>query len=334
MLIGVALLASASLWPRSPTSAPSLAGLAEEKTAPGVSFEGLTFSTGGEKGKTILHGCSGEAAAGRMLAIMGPSGSGKTTLLNALAGQLKAGPKATLTGRLTVGGDLCGGAGEVSGLRVAYVRQEDVFYTQMTVRETLLFAARLRLPASTSLAEKERRVEEIISRRLLLPCRAPLRLFTPIASCTSPLPPPGSTSDAPQTPSSATASGAASLAAAVPLSGTRPETVRDMSAGAASLAASGSGSPSGASCSRILGRSYTMRPPRTPRRLDTVRAVSRLLFLDEPTSGLDAFAAQQVASRFSPLGDPLAPLGETALRLRLRWSRRSGGSPPKAPPSS
>ena len=110
-------------------------------------------------------------------AIMGPSGSGKTTLLNALAGQLKAGPKATLTGRLTVGGDLCGGAGEVSGLRVAYVRQEDVFYTQMTVRETLLFAARLRLPASTSLAEKERRVEEIISRRLLLPCRAPLRLF-------------------------------------------------------------------------------------------------------------------------------------------------------------
>lgn len=263
MLIGVALLASASLWPRSPTSAPSPAGLAEEKTAPGVYFEGLTFSTGGEKGKTILHGCSGEAAPGRMLAIMGPSGSGKTTLLNALAGQLKAGPKATLTGRLTVGGDLCGGAGEVSGLRVAYVRQEDVFYTQMTVRETLLFAARLRLPASTSLAEKERRVEEIISRRLL-PCRAPLRLFTPIASCTSPLPPPGSTSDAPQTPSSATASGAASLGGGGTLSGSRPETVRDMSAGAASLAASGSGSPSGASCSRILGRSYTNAPSSHP----------------------------------------------------------------------
>ncbi|EOD13137.1 hypothetical protein EMIHUDRAFT_464731 [Emiliania huxleyi CCMP1516] len=149
MLIGVALLASASLWSRSPPSAPSLAGLAEEftspspaglaeeKTAPGVYFEGLTFSTGGEKGKTILHGCSGEAAPGRMLAIMGPSGSGKTTLLNALAGQLKAGPKATLTGRLTVGGDLCGGAGEVSGLRVAYVRQEDVFYTQMTAPSSL-----------------------------------------------------------------------------------------------------------------------------------------------------------------------------------------------------
>ena len=37
--------------------------------------------------KTILHGVSGTAAEGRMLAIMGPSGSGKTTLLNTLAGQ-------------------------------------------------------------------------------------------------------------------------------------------------------------------------------------------------------------------------------------------------------
>ena len=44
----------------------------------------------------------------------------------------------------------------------AYVKQEDTFYTQMTVRETLLFAARLRLPKSMSLADKKALVEELI----------------------------------------------------------------------------------------------------------------------------------------------------------------------------
>lgn len=42
---------------------------------------------GGKKG--ILHGVSGKASAGRLLAVMGPSGSGKTTFLNALAGQVR-----------------------------------------------------------------------------------------------------------------------------------------------------------------------------------------------------------------------------------------------------
>ena len=77
---------------------------------------------------------------------MGPSGSGKTTLLNAIAGSVKASKKASLTGTLLCDGKECGGASQVDGLRLAYVQQEDIFYTQMTVRETLLFAARLRLP--------------------------------------------------------------------------------------------------------------------------------------------------------------------------------------------
>ncbi|CAB1109225.1 ABC [Ectocarpus sp. CCAP 1310/34] len=93
----------------------------------------VSFSVGRGKKKAILDGVSGRANAGKVLAVMGPSGSGKTTLLNALAGQ-------------------------------AFVKQEDVFYSQLTVRETLLMAARLRLPSSVPLEEKSAMVDKLISK--------------------------------------------------------------------------------------------------------------------------------------------------------------------------
>ena len=169
------LSAAASLSPRSPrpllsatvasaTTCKAESSGAEAESPTELTFEGLTFTVGS---KVILRGCSGAAAPGRMLAIMGPSGSGKTSLLNALAGQVKGASSAALTGKLLVDGKACGGANQVDGLRVAYVRQEDVFYTQMTVRETLLFAARLRLPASVPLKEKERRVDALIEQLAL-----------------------------------------------------------------------------------------------------------------------------------------------------------------------
>ena len=131
----------------------------------GLEWRDLRFCV---KDKTILHSSSGSIAPGRLLAIMGPSGSGKTSILNALAGQVKACKGAELTGTLLIDGERCGGASSVAGLRCAYVKQEDVFYTQMSVRETLLFAARLRLPRSVPLSEKKRRVDEIIAKLSLV----------------------------------------------------------------------------------------------------------------------------------------------------------------------
>ena len=135
----------------------------------GLSWSDLSFVVKTKKGeKTVLHPGSGAAQAGRMLAIMGPSGCGKTSILNALAGQVRATKGARLMGTMRCGGELCGGASTVDGLRSAYVKQEDIFYTQMTVRETLEFAARLRLPKSVSRAEKKVRVDKLLSQLSLV----------------------------------------------------------------------------------------------------------------------------------------------------------------------
>ena len=78
----------------------------------------------------ILHEISGEAHVGRLFAIVGPSGSGKTSLLNALAERVP-GKNVQLSGLLRREG------------RMSYVEQEDAFFAQLTVKETLLFAVKL-----------------------------------------------------------------------------------------------------------------------------------------------------------------------------------------------
>jgi len=104
-----------------------------------------------------------------MLAIMGPSGSGKTTLLNALSGQLQQSKGLRLEGKVHVNGEAVGGAG-LQQVRKAFVKQEDIFYTQMTVRETLQFHAKLRLPKGMPKEDKEKKVEAILGALSLAKC--------------------------------------------------------------------------------------------------------------------------------------------------------------------
>jgi ABC-type multidrug transport system ATPase subunit len=115
----------------------------------------------------------------RLLAIMGPSGSGKTTLLNTLAGQLPYQPQMTLTGQVFVnevgkpkGGGLVAkpaGSGGAADAGFVFVKQEDLFYSHMTVRETLMFTAQLRLPRTMTRKQKAAYVDEMIFRMGLAP---------------------------------------------------------------------------------------------------------------------------------------------------------------------
>lgn len=70
-------------------------------------------------------------------------------LLNSLCGQVRASPGLSLEGTLRVNGVEY----EPDELPLAYVKQEDRFFAQMTVRETLVFNAKLRLGANATEAE-------------------------------------------------------------------------------------------------------------------------------------------------------------------------------------
>jgi ABC-type multidrug transport system ATPase subunit len=55
--------------------------------------------------------------------------------------------------------------------RIGFVTQDDVLFPQLTVEETLVFAAFLRLPARMSKQQKRDRVDAIISELNLERCR-------------------------------------------------------------------------------------------------------------------------------------------------------------------
>ncbi|KAJ6324372.1 hypothetical protein OIU76_011636 [Salix suchowensis] len=97
---------------------------------------------------------------------MGPSGSGKTTLLNVLAGQLVASPRLHLSGLLEVNGR----PSSNRAYKLAYVRQEDLFFSQLTVRETLSLAAELQLPEIASVEDRDEYVNNLLFKLGLVSC--------------------------------------------------------------------------------------------------------------------------------------------------------------------
>ncbi|KAH9739610.1 ABC transporter G family member 14 [Citrus sinensis] len=128
----------------------------------------IGFCTGtgtwGAKEKTILKGITGMVCPGELLAMLGPSGSGKTTLLSALGGRLHG----KLTGKITYNDQPFSGSIK---RRTGFVAQNDILYPHLTVTETLLFTALLRLPNSLTYTEKYQHVEQVIAELGLTRCR-------------------------------------------------------------------------------------------------------------------------------------------------------------------
>jgi ABC-type lipoprotein export system ATPase subunit len=106
--------------------------------------------------KTVLDSVDAFMPSGSLTAIIGSSGSGKTSLLNIMAGRMSL-TKAKVSGATTLNG-----VAGIEGIRSAYVMQEDVLIPTLTVRETLRYAADLRLPPPATQEERHRVVEQVI----------------------------------------------------------------------------------------------------------------------------------------------------------------------------
>ena len=132
----------------------------DEELVPGASSPGLRlvwddvkYSVASAAGTfEVLHGVSGSARAGRLLAVMGSSGAGKTCLLDALAGRLGSGGSGKgLSGSIRLEEGDGGGTSTTFNFNPSYVPQEDILLNSATVQETFQTAALLRLgPLSES----------------------------------------------------------------------------------------------------------------------------------------------------------------------------------------
>ncbi|WOL00323.1 hypothetical protein Cni_G09036 [Canna indica] len=116
----------------------------------------VTASNRKDSSHVILAGLTGYVQPGQVLAIMGPSGCGKSTLLDALAGRL--GSNVTQSGHILVNGR----RQRLSFGASAYVTQEDILMTTLTVREAVYYSAELQLPNSMSKSEKRERADMTI----------------------------------------------------------------------------------------------------------------------------------------------------------------------------
>jgi ATP-binding cassette subfamily G (WHITE) protein 2 (SNQ2) len=110
--------------------------------------------SGGER--RLLDDVSGYVAPGKLTALMGESGAGKTTLLNVLAQRVDVG---VVTGDRFVNGQPVPADFQA---QTGYCQQMDTHLPQTTVREALLFSARLRQPESVPSAELESYVDKCL----------------------------------------------------------------------------------------------------------------------------------------------------------------------------
>ncbi|CAH1160162.1 unnamed protein product [Phaedon cochleariae] len=125
-----------------------------------IEFQDLIYSIPDSKAKggwrQLLKSINGTFRSGELTAIMGPSGAGKSTLLNILAGYVTAGVKGSIKvnkkPRQT----------KIFNRLSSYIMQEDLVQPRLSIRESMVVAANLKLGSNISQNDKLAVVDEVI----------------------------------------------------------------------------------------------------------------------------------------------------------------------------
>uniref|UniRef100_A0A8C5T9C5 ATP-binding cassette sub-family G member 8 n=1 Tax=Malurus cyaneus samueli TaxID=2593467 RepID=A0A8C5T9C5_9PASS len=115
---------------------------------------------------SIIQNLNLKVQSGQMLAIIGSTAGGKTSLLDVITcrddgGKIKSG-KIMINNKPSTP--------QLVRKCIAHVRQDDRLLPHLTVRETLLFVAKLRLPKFFSDSQRKKRVEDVIAELRLRQC--------------------------------------------------------------------------------------------------------------------------------------------------------------------
>lgn len=118
-------------------------------------FSGVSYKL---NDRLILDNISGSIKSGQVMAIMGASGAGKSTFLDILARKNKRGE---VSGTMLVNGREV--KDEEFQKVTGFVDQEDTLMPTLTVYETVLYSALLRLPKDMSFEAKKFRTLETMN---------------------------------------------------------------------------------------------------------------------------------------------------------------------------
>ena len=95
---------------------------------------------------------------------MGPSGSGKTSLMNVLSGRASH-----QDGTISINGKALDKEGMKRLMsKIAYVKQADIFFEQLTVRQQLTYTAQLRFPDNIDKKERQEKIRTKVDRIIKL----------------------------------------------------------------------------------------------------------------------------------------------------------------------
>ncbi len=129
--------------------------LSEDGThsAVGIEVEDVCFRPP-TANRMLLDHITFSVRPGQFVALVGTSGAGKSTLMSLLLGQ-----QPPTQGGVLINGQSAYAHQEQFRHLIGFVPQDDIVHRVLPVEAALDYAARLRLPADTSLEERQRRVE-------------------------------------------------------------------------------------------------------------------------------------------------------------------------------